>query len=450
MTNSSITRWRMVGDRPEPVPAQSAFGWVVRLARLNQFSPGDFHRMLGIRVARADDLSRTLALSMRRQDALAEALGIARPDCWSLGAWHPFEGAPAGFEISEFRYCLGCIRVGYHTLLHQMPWIGHCPWHGVRLRSGCPRCGGALAVSSAVGRKLLSCVCGCDLVNESAAAQLAAPLPGAALALEQYFSWASAERRVCRLVGSSDVPLGGQLLGLLVQPPFGGANSSVRAAEPVSPSRRYRASGRTGRGNDPRLASLKVDCPQLLELPEDWVTPARLVARGLAMKLPAGSLTPVEHAVFLGVSLEELGPTESAGRPTSGTVRCLPPIAVGSRRFLDLSAVHPVVVRVVARLDDGLANSEAPPDRTELPDPGMGRAPTRDLMLRGYAEGLRTVLSRYVPKLYELGRDRPHLSAAWALVRRGDRSEVRVAFARVDAHQAPPDALTAALARVRR
>ena len=58
MTIADADRYgaRMVGDRLEILPGQSAFGCVARLVRLNHFKYADIFRLFGLRLRRDDDL----------------------------------------------------------------------------------------------------------------------------------------------------------------------------------------------------------------------------------------------------------------------------------------------------------------------------------------------------------------------------------------------------------
>lgn len=439
---------KYVGNNPELLPGQSAFGWVARLARLNQLRPEDLHHSFGLRVRRSDDLLRVLALSERGKEVLAGSLMHGSSETWHPKSWYPFDGGPPELALRSFRYCLGCIRLGYHPMLHQMPWISTCPWHGIRLRSGCPRCGRPIAVSGDAGRKLLSCDCGLDLLNESAAARLAAPPDGAADAVARYANAASLAREEWVLVGLDDVPLTPAMLSALIPPELG---SQVYCDPPDT----WRCHAQNYRSRRPDEASaprawpngIANDCPQVLELPDAWVRPVHAVARNLTAKLPAGSLTPQEYVLFLGEHVACPDGFSPADRGTSGTVRCLPPMSAGPRKFLDLCSVHPVVIRIMAELarsfeSMGMDNSgEKISAGSELAHKVAG-----DLLCRGYAEGLRAVLSRYVPALYHLPRDRPHLSAAWMLVS-GRSHQIRVAFSRINAQLSPSDALLSAHAQ---
>jgi hypothetical protein len=445
MNNGSVYGNRFIGNQPELLPGQSAFGWVARLARLNQLRPEDLHHMFGLRVRRSHDLLRVLALSERAKKALAVSLMHESSDWWNPKFWYPFTGGPPDLGLGSFRYCLGCIRVGYHSMLHQMQWISACPWHGIRLRTGCPRCDGPIAVSGDAGRKLLSCGCGFDLLDESAAARLAEPPDGAADAVARYSCLASTARNEWMLVGLDNISLTPAMLVALVP-------SALKFQQLKDVQHAERCHTRTYRGgcrNDARTSSMwpegiSHDCPQVMELPDAWAKSVHAVARNLACKLPSGSLTPQEQLLFLGGQVSSLDKFSPADRGTSGTVRCLPPITAGLLKFLDLSSVHPAVVRTMAELARSFGSMEkgAPSEEASF-GATLAHKIAGALLCRGYAEGLRAVLSRYVPALYELPRDRPHLSAAWMLVSRRSH-EIRVAFARIDPRQAPLDALTSA------
>jgi hypothetical protein len=450
MTMLSGYAGRLVGDRVEAFPGQSPFGYVARLARLNQLSSGDFHSLFGLRVQRNDDLLGHLALSQRCQGALAKALNFEVPETWNPIAWHPFAGGAPNIGLEVFRYCIGCIRVGYHCGLHQMPWLTSCPWHGVRLRHGCPKCGGAIAVSGDTGRKLLTCACGFDLLNETTTARLNAAPANAAKTVTAYMAWAGSLRRNQWLAGPPNMLITQETAVALIRPP-----KFLAAA--VDPPNRISVHQRQYRPAPPRQALLEDaqllgeftgDFPKVLELPAYLIESTQAIARNVAAKLPAGSLTEREQLLFLGTPEADLSSFEAADRSTSGTIGYLPPLPVGPRRFLELSSLHPIVIRTIARLqsapclaqDNGIDGVRAN---------SMRRRVEGDLLCRGYAEGIRAVLSRYVPSLYTMRRDRPHLTAAWCLIRTEPQYTVRVAYTPIDHQEAAPDALIQARSRRR-
>lgn len=449
------SRSRLIGDRFELVPGQSAFGCVVRLARLNYFGPGDWHRVFGLRVLRSNDLPTALAVSDARRRTLAAALDIECPPTWNPDIWRPFCGWAGQVDASPFRYCVGCIRVGYHPHLHQLPWIERCPWHGIRLRTRCPRCGGAIATSGDTGQKLLTCcVCGFDLVNETAAAHLNQQQKGAAEYITRYLVWAANERRTCTLIGSTSTPPEFDTLAALVRLPV---RLELRARSTCNASSHAR---RCLRGvpadqiqpveDAKRLDGLKGDCPQILHVPSFMTRSIHAVAKNLAQKLPAGSLTLREQLLFLGGVSHPPSEFVAATRSNSGTIQCLPPMSVGAQRYLNLATVHPVISHVMVQLR---TVSETVQPRREFEGSSFEGSSEADLLrsqiqrevlCRGYAEGLRAVISRYVPELYFLRRDQPHLTAPWILLSTESQCSARLGYVRLDRNDGAADALTSA------
>lgn len=444
------SRTRLVGDRFELVPGQSAFGCLARLARLNYFRPSDWHRVFGLRVLRSDDLSSVLTVSETRQRALADALDIERPSTWNPDTWRPFCGFAGQADVSPFRFCIGCIRIGYHPHLHQLPWIEECPWHRVRLRTRCPRCGGSIATSGETARKLLTCSCGFDLMNEIAAARLNQPPRGAAEYITRYLAWAASERGICTLIGPANTSPEFQTLATLIRMP---AELELRA-------RSIRTAGSHGRQchrgiradqtqpveDAKRLAGLSSDCPQILHVPCFMASSIDAVAKNLARKLPAGSLTLREQSLFLGGISHPPSGFVAAARSTSGTIQCLPPMLVGAQRYLNLATVHPVISDTIVQLDALRKTRKPESEPADPPDVDLLLLKTqREILCRGYAEGLRAVLSRYVPELYFSRHDQPHLTAPWVLLRKtADCCSARFGYVRLDRNDGAADTLTSA------
>jgi hypothetical protein len=432
---------RLVGDRVE-LPGQSPFGYVARLARLNQLSSGDFHRVFQLRVQRSDNLLERLALSRRCQGVVAKTLNFDTPETWNPVVWHPFFGGSPSLGLEVFRYCIGCIRVGYHCGLHQMPWLASCPWHGIRLRQGCPKCDGAITVSGDTDRKLLTCTCGFDLLNETAAARLSTAPVNAAKTVATYMAWARSSRSNRWLVGTHDMPITPEVAIALTELPM------FLDAVGHPPSRVSTHKHHYKRGlprpslleGVQRLDELAGDFPKVLELPTFLIEGTRAVARNVAAKLPPGSLTEREQLLFLGTPEADLSSFAAAGRSTSSTVEYLPPLPVGPRRVLELSSIHPIVTQTIAKLQSApcLAQDSG---NDHVQANLLRRRVEGDLLCRGYAEGIRAILSRYVPALYTMGRDRPHLTAAWCLIETEPRYAIRAAFTPIDRQEAASDAL---------
>lgn len=447
MTWTSAIPMRLVGDRFELVPAQSAFGCLVRLARLNQMAPADFRSFFGLYARRSDDIHHLLTTSPRRRQGLATALKLDLPDTWDPSVWNPYrEHQVLQTGSTTFRYCIACIRVGYHCQLHQLPWIDRCPWHGVGLRTGCPRCGSALATSTGAGRKLLTCSCGMDLINESAAARLGKPVEGAELYLDQYLTWAQSLRSKQMLIGAPTQAPSAEALRQLVQPP------TLRGTA----SRRYQGhSRRYEHGLSPeelspaedakRLTALRDAIPRMLHLPGFMVKSCDKVVQEVARSLPPASLSSRERALFLGsaAAVDDM----AANREASAVVVSLPPLSMGANRFLNLQSVHPACSRFLVHLEDAF----------DIAVPGLGqgtaiqaltllRRTQREVLSRHYAEGLRAILARHVPELNSRQRERRQLSVPLALVRLDGSPSVRMSFTPMTSYEDPNDLLAASAA----
>jgi hypothetical protein len=443
MNWTSAMPMRLVGDRFELVPAQSAFGCLVRLARLNQMAPTDFRSFFGLYARRSDDIHHLLATSPRRRQGLATALKLDLPDTWDPSVWNPYrehQVVQAGSTL--FRYCIACIRVGYHCQLHQLPWIARCPWHGVGLRTGCPRCGGALATSTGAGRKLLTCSCGMDLLNESAAARLGKPVEGAVAYLDQYLTWAQKLRVSQVLIGAPPQAPSVDALQQLVQLPEVLRSTSSRSLHKLP--RTYQ------RGLPPeelspvedarRLMALRDAIPRMLHLPGFTVKSCDEVVQEVARSLPPNSLSPRERALFLGRTSDE---ADAANRETSAVVISLPPLSMGADHFLNLQSVHPVCARFLVHLED--AYEAAVPGLKHGPSQALTllRRTQRDILSRHYAEGLRAILARHVHELYSNQRRKLQLTAPLALIRFDGKPSIRVAFTRMNPYEDPNDVLAA-------
>lgn len=50
-------------------------------------------------------------------------------------------GIPRKFSVKNLRYCEACISRGYHSPIHQLPWVSLCPIHFLPLHESCSKCG---------------------------------------------------------------------------------------------------------------------------------------------------------------------------------------------------------------------------------------------------------------------------------------------------------------------
>lgn len=56
-------------------------------------------------------------------------------------------GAPRRFVVKNLRYCEACISRGYHSPIHQLPWLALCPIHLLQLHESCSKCGKEIPIN---------------------------------------------------------------------------------------------------------------------------------------------------------------------------------------------------------------------------------------------------------------------------------------------------------------
>ena len=414
-----------VGMDLRVLPETSAFGLLARVVRLNALEPVDLFRLFGIRCRRADDLSELMTFSEARQTALARAMRLpAVPPTWNLTAWFPFQ-APSDILKTGWalRYCPQCIHAGYHTLLHQLPWIQRCPWHGVALRETCMRCGRKPpALADWCFDENLVCDCGHALLStEAALRQSTAPPSGAVDFLANYLEWAASERGRTVLV-TPELPAhaAAALAGLVQLPKTWEFRCGKPQAAPIKRSWRTAIHGYgTNQEALQQLDTLRQDRPGFLTVPAQIRPAVARVAADLALKLPASTLTDREMTLFLaGVGIEAPATFRPARRGFSGSLSALPPWEVAGQQFLNLACLHPTSYRSIVKLIDISLDG-----RTLFDFHGQAKIEERNLLIRvcgclltrGYAEGLRATLSQHIPDLFGMGRDSPHLTQPWML-----------------------------------
>lgn len=115
-------------------------------------------------------------------------------------------------------------------------------------------------------------------------------------------------------------------------------------------------------------------------------------------------------------------------------IRNLPLAQVGHRCYLDLHCLSKPGLGVAHRvfrwlgLEAGKALTES-----QAQDVPACVAAVGEILARSYAEGIRVVLGRHLPDLYRPGRNRPHLSEPWVLLRKqaGLPVKISVSWARL-------------------
>lgn len=440
------------GSDQSETPAASGFGTLAKIVRLNHLEPKELSSLLGIRVRRADDLSAVMTFSEARQIAVARSLRLPEvPMEWNVSTWFPFK-APSSLLATgwTFRYCPECLLEGYHTLLHQMPWIHRCAWHDVALRDDCQHCGLPVAVKADwLAGANLECACSQSPLDTDLIMRAAAP-EGAKLFTDNYLHWAAEERSRSTLVIPDLAGDPRPALAALVEVPGpwhrrirvvtdSRADASFDPPPPLSmvhvrTLRRSERAPLPDRDGLVELEQVRRDRPGFLTTPKRLAPMMSAVAANLALCLPAKSLTDREMSLFLaGIGIEAPESFDPADRRFSGEVSMLPPNYIGSRQFLNLLCVHPCVYRLVAGLVDAVLegrnlfdfHAQASHQEFDLLMRGCGQ-----VLARGYADGLRSTLAVHVPELYTQPRLSPRLRQPWVLVRKdsGRLSSVRVAW----------------------
>lgn len=442
----SPSRRHFVGAAFEQWPGLSASGVMLRITRLNRYVPSDYRFALGINVRRNDDLHALMTFSDKRKEQLKEALDVpARVRAfWDLPNWMPFACEPSVLQVKYgFRYCPECLRYGYHSLLHQAPWLARCVWHGAGLREDCHRCGTRLLLGRGSGPWLGVCECGHDHVDDSKALRgLDNPARVGDLCA-RYLSWAALERARTTLIAPSPTLHSVSTLTRNIKPPeaFTAASPTTDTAAPRVHCVRPRPESRMRLATEDTMATAaKLDCLDdtrcaMIEAPGRLGRRVAAAASKLARELPPESLSDRELALFLGDASAAALPNSSTAKRRSILEICsLPLTRVGERSFLDLHCLSKPLLRVAHQLfrwlDLKSAEGFQAQHECDLP---VCVAAVGEILARGYAEGIRVVLGRHLPDLYRAGRNRPHLSEPWVLLREqeGSAVEVSVTWARV-------------------
>ncbi|PBS12406.1 hypothetical protein CMZ82_09630 [Lysobacteraceae bacterium NML93-0792] len=440
------------GSDATDTPAASGFGMLAKIVRLNHLASNELYSLLGIRVRRADDLSAIMTFSEARQIAVARALRLPDvPAEWNLSTWFPFKASSSLLATGwTLRYCPECLLEGYHTLLHQLPWVHRCAWHDLALRNGCQHCGLPVAVKADwMPGENMQCACRRSPLETDRILHAQAP-EGAKQFTDEYLQWAAEVRARTTLVVPELAGDPRPALTALIELPRSwrlrvGPAVESRADEHMrSPKhmrgvhvRTLKPAKRAPMPVRDDLVGLEVvqrDRPGFLSTPKRLEPMMSAVAVELATRLPVRTLTDREMSLFLeGAGIEAPTSFAPASRAFSGEVSLLPPTYIGGRQFLNLLCVHPSAYRLVGGLVD-----EALDGRSLFDFHAQATHQEFDLLMRacgqvlarGYAEGLRSTLAVHVPELYAQPRLAPRLRQPWALLDRtnGSLSKIRVAW----------------------
>lgn len=199
----------LIGSNLYSVPYLSPFGRLYRLSRLNGLWLHQFPHMFGIPPL----LQHMLRIgggvpweALYAWDAASSTQVAHFQSTWR--DWYPYRNGTDGESATKLRGCPVCFAYGYHTMLHQLPWISSCPWHREPLVDSCI-CGRNLLprVQGKTKAMLLACVCGKDHFDRSKALLGMDQWPKDDVYYDQrgYLHVAASERRRTTLITSNAI-----------------------------------------------------------------------------------------------------------------------------------------------------------------------------------------------------------------------------------------------------
>ena len=416
----------LVSARLNQQPGLSGFGALVHLARLNHFGGRDFPAAFGLRFQYREDLSHLLTFSDKRQAAMGAVAGSgAAGVAWGVEPWQPFVSDKLWEHLPwSLRVCTTCLHFGYHSNLFQMPWIQCCPWHGERLIEQCRKCGQALLDGFRRGRRLMQCVCDIDYVDELAVLK---GDPASALArqsfVEWYLGWAKASRSSTTLLCPEEFDALGKdalstLVGIADVPDrwrscFSGGLTTVH----LEIINRAVAANAPSEGDFTAMVkcanSLWLGQPGMAELPRRFLEPLIATTRQVAAPVPDTALTCREREAMA------LEPVDTAATARSRQELIFLPLQkVTSGLYLDARVLHRTAYRLITNLAWELLNND--PSR-EHPTSGSHQllmSAIQRTLVRAYADGMKHVLGRHVPAIFDHPRIKPGPRMPWALLKR--------------------------------
>lgn len=416
----------LVGANFTQYPYISAFGAMTRVCRLHVVPKAMLCRYLGLRFTRHDDIPMALATSEARKDqiALHTKCNKTTRAYWDPQSWMPFSTPLSDAELlTPLRICPCCSRTGYHTMLFHLPWVERCPWHGEKLIDCCPRCSRSLMKEFTSDDLPLKCPCGSDLFDRKAACR-GDPLIQRWSRTWQtgYLDWAVDTQTKRHLISAARLQsLPATNIGQLIDLPLhlrskcqSGFSASVQhQVQVLVPATSERATQQAEEFLQ-AMDALPVAERAAINVPPRLLRPFRAIAQNIVEKLPARTL-------FEGDLLRIYPPDDPHhhARP-SGTrqrqhseLTFLPVFPTATGGVLDCASIDKRI-RSAARSASGdlielLMRELGVSSIRELPPETQTvlAALVKRLLLHGYAQGIRTILSRHIAEIYDLPRDRP-------------------------------------------
>jgi hypothetical protein len=156
-----------------------------------------------------------------------------------------------------------------------------------------------------------------------------------------------------------------------------------------------------------------------LDLPLQVVPGFVDIACRIANRLPPESLSDAEMSLFF--DRLERQPDRSfkpAKRASHTEIRFLPPFFIGEMRFIHRSTLSKTASQAASRLLALGVGEAVPDDPHQDASQHLLLCALASILKRAYAEGMRVVLSRYIPSLFDSKRERPRLTEPWILARK--------------------------------
>lgn len=386
-----------VGSFLDVVPAISAPGLFIRISRLNLLSHLDYRAMVCRWDGRRSDIIPLLTYSPTGQQGLAKALMLPTvPDTWRPATWYPFAVRHQVLELDcGLRYCPECVRMGYHTVLHQLPWITTCPWHAERLLHGCTKCGAALRVTIfhwARGQAPLRCTCGHDHLDiEIALTYSPDTSKDANRYLDAYLAWAARERTQSTMVVGTTTALSQRVSSTVLLPQPLGAAFTHPGPDFCTP--------RIFRQRPKRVSAAEVHAA-LMQLGK------LTCARSDALRVPDG-MRRLVTAVTRQVARRH------AYDPDVLALLCRASLTATEipedQNYISLGCIPATVCNAIIELINEVCGPVGSSSLDESEGALLLRA-TRHLLCRGYADGLRIMLAKVgAPPLAPLSESFPCL-----------------------------------------
>jgi hypothetical protein len=247
----------------------------------------------------------------------------------------------------------------------------------------------------------------------------------AAAFIERYLRWAEEERAQCVLIPPEGATTSLEVMRNAIALPWTLRDCCQEPASASSTNQirtlKRQSTRTTGTHDLPsalaKLSSLHHDAAGL-ELPPHVASAFIGISCQLANRLPPESLSDAELTLFFdGLARQPDRTFKPAKRAPLAEIRFLPPLLVGGMRFINRSTLSRTASQAASRLLASVMGESAPKDPPVDTSQQLLLRALASILKRAYSEGMRVVLSRYIPSLFDSKRDRPQLTEPWILVR---------------------------------